>query len=111
MIQLRRWLVIPRAPGLAAVHSDDRALIRTQKNDIGIIWIDPNVLIIVAAWRAAPALPCFAAVRRFPTNNARRVHDLWIFRIEPHHREIAAADSKPRPQIVGRAAPGFAAVV
>src|SRR5947208_15719095 len=111
MVQLRRRLVIPRAPGLAAVHSDDRALIRTQKNDVGIVGIDPNVLIIVPAGRAAPALPRFAAVRRFPTNYTRRVDNLWILWIEPHHRQIAATDSKSWPWIAGCAAPVFAAIV
>src|SRR4029079_12578761 len=48
MIPLRRRLVIPRAPGLAAVDSDDCALVRSEQNDAGIARIDPNVLIIVA---------------------------------------------------------------
>src|SRR5882724_2802530 len=108
MIQLRGRLVIPRAPTLTAVHSDDRTLIRTKQNDVGVVRIDPNVLIIVAARRAAPAVPGFAAVRRFPTNHARRVHDLRILRIKPHDRQIATADSKSRPRIVGCAAPRFA---
>src|SRR5207248_5252378 len=88
VIQLRSRLVIPRAPAFAAVDSDDRALVRSEKNDVGIIGIDPNVLIIVTAGRAAPALPRFAAVRRFPTNYARRVDNLWILWIEPRHRQI-----------------------
>src|SRR5437762_8389162 len=106
VVQLGGRLVIPRAPTLASVHSDDRALVRTEKNDVGIIRIDPNVLIIVATGCAAPAVPGFAAVRRFPTNHTRRVHDLRILWIEPHHREIATADCRSGPRIVGRAAPG-----
>src|SRR5262249_38280625 len=62
MIQLRCRLVIPRAPALAAVHSDDRALIRAEQNDLRIVRIDPNILIIVATGRAAPTVPSSAAV-------------------------------------------------
>src|SRR6476620_11418051 len=62
MIQLRGRLVVPRAPALPAIHGDDRALVRAQQNDVGSIRIDPNILIIVAAGRAAPAVPGFAAV-------------------------------------------------
>src|SRR5262249_56189692 len=69
VIQLCRRLVVPRAPTLSAVHGNDRALIRAQQNDVGIIRIDPNILIIVATGRAAPAVPGLAAVRRFPTND------------------------------------------
>ena len=53
VIDLRCGLVVPRTPGLAAIHADQRALIRHQKNDVRIFRIDPQVLIIVAAGRAA----------------------------------------------------------
>ena len=36
VIQLRSRLVIPRAPALAAVHSDDRALVRTERMMSGL---------------------------------------------------------------------------
>ena len=34
VIELRCGLVIPRTPGLTAVYSDDRALVRTKKNEL-----------------------------------------------------------------------------
>jgi hypothetical protein len=111
MIQLRGRLVVPRAPALSAVHSDDRALVRAQQNDVGIIWIDPNILVIVAARRATPAVPGFAAVRRLPTNDAGRVNNLRIFRIEPHHRQIAPSNSEARARIIRCPTPGLAAIV
>src|SRR5207245_466023 len=43
VIQLRGRLVVPRAPALAAIHGNDRALVRAQQNDVGIIRIDPNI--------------------------------------------------------------------
>src|SRR4029434_5730161 len=39
VIQLRSRLIVPRAPALSTVHCDDRALIRAQENDVGIIRI------------------------------------------------------------------------
>src|SRR5439155_7588009 len=78
VIQLRSWLVIPRAPTLASIHSDDRALVRTEKNNVGIARNDPNILIDVPAGCAAPAFPGLTADRRFPTNHAGRVTDLRI---------------------------------
>src|SRR5262249_54507182 len=66
VIQLRGRLVIPRTPCLPAVHRDDGALVRTEKDDVGIVRVDPNILIIVTAGCAAPAIPGFPAVRRFP---------------------------------------------
>src|SRR5205085_4918236 len=94
VIELRGRLVIPRAPRLATVHGDDRALVRAEQNGLGIVRVDPNILVIVTAGRAAPTFPILAAVRRLPTNHARRINDLRILRIESYHRQIAAADSE-----------------
>ena len=111
VIKLRGRLVIPRAPARAAVHRDDRALVAPEQNDLRIVRIDPDVLIIVAAGRAAPAVPGLAAVGRFPADHARGINDVWILRIDPHHRQIAAADARARA-LVGRGQrPVFAPVV
>src|SRR5438105_8172337 len=75
VIQLRSGLVIPRAPALASIHSDDRALVRTEKNNVGTPRIDPNILIVVPAGSASPAFPRCAPVRRFPTHHARPLTD------------------------------------
>src|SRR6476661_5025445 len=111
MIQLRRRLVVPRAPTLPAIHGDDRALVHAQQNDVRIIRINPNVLIIVTAWRAAPTIPGFPAIVRFPTNDAGRVNDLRIFGIELQHGQIAPANSKPGAGIISCPTPGLAAVI
>src|ERR1035441_4577137 len=47
VIHLRRRLVVPGAPGLAAVYGNDGALIAGQDDRVGIVGIDPDVLIIV----------------------------------------------------------------
>jgi len=36
VIELRGWLVVPTAPGRAAVHADDRALIRAERDDLRV---------------------------------------------------------------------------
>src|ERR1700719_1066715 len=41
VIQLRRRLVIPGTPRLAPVHGNDRALVGTEQNDLGVVRIDP----------------------------------------------------------------------
>ena len=110
VIQLGSRLIIPRAPRCSAVDRDNRALVRAEEDDVRIIWVDPDVLIIVAARRTAPAIPRLATVCRFPTDDAGRVNDLRIFWIKAHDRQIAAADAEARARIVGCSTPGFAAI-
>ncbi len=62
VIKLRSRLVVPGAPRLAAVHRDQRALIGDEKNDVGMVRINPQVLIIVAARCAPNTFPGPAAV-------------------------------------------------
>src|SRR2546423_12691956 len=37
VINLRRGLVVPRTPGLAAIHTDQRSLISDQKNNFRVL--------------------------------------------------------------------------
>ena len=52
MIELCGWLVVPGAPGLAAVEADGSALIRSENHAVGILGIDPDLVVIVTAGRA-----------------------------------------------------------
>src|SRR5580700_3329495 len=52
MIELCSGLVVPRAPGPAAVQADCSALIRSQNHAVGIPGIDPYLMVIVPARRA-----------------------------------------------------------
>src|ERR1700756_5894879 len=63
VIELRRRLVEPAAPALAAVHGDDRALVADQREDAGIGRADPHVLVVIAPRRPAQRRPALAAVR------------------------------------------------
>src|SRR6476660_8849295 len=62
VIHLRGRLVVPTAPGLAAIDGDDRALVAAENDHISVVWIDPDVLIIVATGRAAKCRPGLAAI-------------------------------------------------
>ena len=111
MVKLRGGLVVPRTPRLAAIHTNGRALVTDQENDVWIFRIDPQVLIVIAARRAAQAHPGLAAVHRALRYNARAVHDVWILRINPRDGQIAAADFERGPRIVRCLVPVFAGIV
>src|SRR5439155_9684114 len=52
MVKLGGGLVVPGAPGLPAVDADDRSLVPGEKNDVGVIRIEPDGVIIIAAGSA-----------------------------------------------------------
>ncbi len=62
VIKLSGRLIVPTAPGLSSVGGYYCALIAAQQNHIRVVRINPNVLIIVAARRAAKRRPGLAAV-------------------------------------------------
>jgi len=49
MVHLRRRLVVPLAPRLAAVDRDDGSLVARERNDLRVVRIDVDSLVIVAA--------------------------------------------------------------
>src|SRR2546430_17542453 len=53
VVELRRGLVVPRAPALAAVRRHHRALITGEQDDIGVVRIDPQPRAAVPAGAAA----------------------------------------------------------
>src|ERR1700716_4340146 len=64
VIQLRRWLIEPGAPGLAPVQCHDGALITDESEGVGICWADPDVLIVISAWCAPQRSPGRTAIHR-----------------------------------------------
>ncbi len=79
VIELAGRLVVPGAPRLAAVERHDRALIGSEQDDVGVVGIDPAVLIVLAARRAFEGRPRLAAVNRLPRHRARDDHDVGIW--------------------------------
>src|SRR5437588_12293626 len=59
VIKLRRRLVEPRAPGFGAIHAYGGALIAAKNHALGILRIDPQAVIVVAARRAFDRLKIF----------------------------------------------------
>src|SRR5262249_42385778 len=111
VIELRGGLVVPLAPRAAAVDRDHGALIAAEHDDVGIDGIDPHVLVVVAAGRAAQSRPGLAAVDRSRADRGRDIHGIGVLGIDARHREIAAADARGGPRIIGDHGPGLAAVV
>ena len=48
VVELGSWLVVPGTPGRTAIDADGGALIARQGDDVGILWIDPNSVVVVA---------------------------------------------------------------
>ena len=66
VIHLRSRLVVPTTPGLTAIDGDDSALVAAENDHVAIVWIDPDVLIVITTGRAAKRRPRLAAIDRFP---------------------------------------------
>ena len=109
VIKLRGWLVVPSAPGRAAIDADDRALIGGERDDLRIFAADPDALVVVAAGRALESNKRFSAVLRFPRRSVRDVDDVRIVRGNgnTHRAGTATADAT----IAIYQVPGFAGVV
>ncbi len=109
MIELRGRLVVPTAPGCAAVDADHRTLIAGQRNNLSVVAIEPNSLVVIAARRALPSHKSFSAVHRFPGGGIRNVNHVRIFR--RHCNSHRARPSSAYPPIVIHLRPGFSAIV
>ncbi len=111
VVKLRRRLVVPGTPSVAAVHGDNCTLIADQKNNAAVVGIDPEVLIVVAAGRAAKAGPRLAAVGGAHGDGAGHINDVGILGINPGKRQIAAADAASGTRIIGDLGPTLTRVV
>ena len=76
VIDLAGRLVVPRGPGLAAIHADGRALIAAHDHVIGVRGIDPERVIVVAAGSALVGFECDAAIRRTVERSLGYEHDV-----------------------------------
>src|SRR3981081_3755140 len=93
VIQLRRGLIEPGAPCPAPVQCHEGALVADQGEDVGICWVDPDVLVVVAAWCAPQRNPGLSAVDRLHGRESGAVHDVGIGRIDSYDRQITSADA------------------
>src|SRR5262249_8211310 len=96
VVELRRRLVVPGAPGLAAVHGPDPALVAGKDHRPRIVGVDPEAVGIVAARRAAKRREGLAAVRRLPGHDVDAVDDVGVLRVDLDLREVAGTPPDPR---------------
>ena len=92
-------LRVPVAPRCAAVRRNDAALIGNDEQNLRIVRIDPDLLIVVAARRAAHGRPVHAAVLASPHHGRRGIHNVLVLRIHRDGRQVAATDPRERPRI------------
>src|SRR5262249_1092070 len=109
VIDLRRWLVVPRTPRRASVDADDRSLIAPENHPVRIVRIDPKLVIIVAAGRALDRRPALARVCRTIEAGVRTVDDVRILRVNDNLAEVPAAS--PEAIVAGDQAPCRSGVV
>jgi len=79
VVELSGGLVVPAAPGLSAVDTDERALVGDEEDDVGVGGVDPQVLVVVAAGCAAQAEPSAAAVGGADGDDAGDVDGIRVF--------------------------------
>ena len=99
-------LIVPIAPGNAPVGRHHPALIRDGQHDTGMVRIDPNLLIVVAARSPPHRRPRQAPVFGPPHHRRCAVHDVRICRVDRNRRQVAPADPLERPAIGGARAFG-----
>ena len=111
MIELGRGLVIPGTPTRAPVDGDDCALIADNQNNVAVVGIDPKILVVVAAGRAAKSRPGFPAIGGTHGDGADHIEKVGILRIDLGNGKITAADASGRTRIIGDLRPGVPAIV
>ena len=107
MIELAGRLVVPVAPGPACVDADRGALVAGDDHAFGVLRIDPDVVIVVAARRALEFGPVRAAVVGAAHRLAGRVDAVAIGRIGGDAAEVVVRE----PACGAHALPVHAGVV
>src|ERR1035437_6051886 len=108
VIKLAGCLVIPGTPGIAAVDTDDRALVNTEDHVLSVGRVDPESVKIIATGRSRPGFEAAASVLGSIHGSLRHVNQVRI----PGINEDAAEVSPPHNARIGRAGlPASAAVV
>src|SRR5207237_9251634 len=109
VVKLSGGLVVPGAPRLPGVDRDGGSLIASQKNNRGIVGIDPHGVVIIAARSALEGGKRLAAVSRSVHRRVGDIDDVSVFGINLDLGKIAAAS--PEPGLAIDTTPVFAGVV
>jgi hypothetical protein len=109
VIELGGGLVVPRAPGLARVDGDNRALVACEEKDVGIVGVDPDCVVIVASGRALESREGLAGIGGAVGRGIGHVDQVFILGIDLHFGEVIAPAVETG--FVVDALPAFASVV
>ena len=93
MIHLTCRLIEPFTPSGPTVERDHGALVCAFQDSLRIIWIDPEHVIVFAAWLAFPGREGSAAIEGAIRRGLHHVNHLRVFRIDINATEIPAADN------------------
>src|SRR5260370_7992081 len=90
------WWVVPSATSLGAVEADCGSLVRSEDHAGRISGIDPELVIIVAARRAAQHRNCLPAILRSVESDIRHVDHIGIMWIDSDAVEVPCPAGQPR---------------
>ena len=96
MVKLRRRLVIPSAPGLAAVKADGGSLVCSENHACRVFRIDPKLVIIIPARCSAQHRDRLSSVLRSVKSNIRHVENFRVVWIDRDAIEIPRPAGKRR---------------
>ena len=88
---LRGGLVVPGAPGGAAVHGDDRPLVSGEEHHVRIDRVDPDAVVVVASRRPAQGGERLPSVGGLPDHHAGGEHDVRVSGMDLHLGEVVGA--------------------
>src|SRR5258708_6881522 len=109
VVELRGGLVVPTAPGVAAIYAHARALIAAKDHALRIAGIDPQSVIVIAAGRALDGHKVLACVSGAIDGNVGQVNGVGIFGINREFAEVPQTSADAR--VCSGASPGLAAIV
>src|ERR1700690_3255687 len=109
VVKLRRGLVVPGAPGSAAIEADGSALIGPKNQAGRILRIDPQLVIIIASRSAADDRYRFSAILGAIKSDIGNVNYIGMLRIDGDPVEVPSPAGKTG--IVISQHPGVAAIV
>src|SRR5207245_9827432 len=109
VVHLACRLVVPRAPRPAPVQRDDRALVHAEHAALGMIGIDPQLVVVVAARRALDGDERPSAVTRAVERGVAGVDDVRVARFDRDAAEVPPA--APDAAVAARAGPARPRVV
>ena len=84
VVDLRRRLVVPRAPRRRAVHAHHRALVAGEHHAIRVLGIHPDLVVVVAAWRTLPRHKRLSGVFRAVRRRVDHIRLIRVHRIDRH---------------------------